>query len=48
MNKETLQASVERPGWTQKNLHAYRDRITKINGRTVIIKDYYVKSKGLK
>jgi len=49
MNKTIkLSESLERPSWTQNNLHAYRDRITKVQGRTVIMKDYYVKTKGLR
>lgn len=39
--------SLKRPSWTQDNLHAYRDKHTVIEKRFVILKDYYIKSKGL-
>lgn len=44
--------SLKRPSWTQDNLNAYRDKYTVVRsqglkGRYAIIKDYYVKSKGL-
>ena len=37
-------ASLQRPSWTQNDLHAYRHR--HIGGRVGIIKDHFVKSKG--
>lgn len=41
--------SLQRPGWTQDNLHAYRDkRFTKIKGQfQTIVKDYFVKTEGM-
>lgn len=41
------QESLKRPSWTSKDLHAYRHKHTTVHGRFVILKDYYVKSKGL-
>jgi hypothetical protein len=39
--------SLQRPGWTQYNLHAYKDRIHTVNGRLIVDKDYFVKTNGL-
>jgi len=37
--------SLQRPAWTQADLHAYRHRY--IGGKIGIIENYFVKSKGL-
>lgn len=40
--------SLDRPGWTSADLHAYRHKHgTRRNGLVFIVKDYYVKSRGL-
>ena len=38
--------SLDRPAWTQDDLHAYRHKHTLVNGKRIIIKDYFVQSEG--
>jgi len=47
INLDNNYKSLERPAWTQDNLYAYRNKYCYRNGKYIIIKDYFVKSKGL-
>lgn len=39
--------SLQRPAWTQYNLHAYRDRVRTLRGKVFIEEDYFVKTEGM-
>lgn len=48
MTKEiNMSRSLDRPAWTSDNLHAYRNKYTIVNGKHVVLVDYYVKTGGL-
>lgn len=38
--------SCQRLAWTQDDLHAYKHKRCYYHGKFIVVKDYYVKSKG--
>ena len=39
--------SLQRPGWTYNDLHAYKNKYVTENGKRVKKQDYFVKTKGM-